>query len=266
MFNTHEISIMSMMWTLSWRQYQNFKDNSDLIFQKDTKPKRDSWMTELPPDLSKNFGESWYHEHVSPGVNTLYEIDFCANIKSSLVPYEQQRHITGTSYSRTLNIVLERLAERVCCLDSRYSLLNVYFHLIWFKSSLLLIYFRYVLNNLSHRGGGATCTESGKNLSNMWQSRFKICLVQLHSVTEMALKSLFCLLADPGEGPRGPFPLPLLIFRPNWWPKENALLPLSQGLDDPPPRLKVWIRHCCCVNRSPIRYGFGAAVNPSGLV
>ena len=60
-----------MMWTLSRRQYQNFEDNSDLIFQKDTKPKRDSWMTELPPDLSKNFGESSYHENVSLGVNTL---------------------------------------------------------------------------------------------------------------------------------------------------------------------------------------------------
>ena len=81
-------------------------------------------------------------------------------------------------------------------------------------------------------GGGATCTESGNNLSNMWQSRFKICLAQLHSVTEMALKSLFCLVVDPGEGPRGPFPLPLLIFRPNWWSKENSPLPLSQGLDD----------------------------------
>ena len=52
---------------------------------------------------------------------------------------------------------------------------------------------------------------------------------------KFALKSLFCLVADPGEGTRGPFPLPLLIFRPNWWPKENAPLPLSQGVDDPPP-------------------------------
>ena len=67
--------------------------------------------------------------------------------------YERQQHITGTSYSRTLNVVLERLAERVCCLDSSYSLLNVYFRLIWFKSLLLLIYFRCVPNNLSQGGG-----------------------------------------------------------------------------------------------------------------
>ena len=90
-----------------------------------------------------------------------------------------------------------------------------------FKSSLLLIYFRCVPNNLSQ--GGATCRESGKNLSNMWQSRFKICLAQLHSVTEMALKSLFCLVVDPGEGPRGPFPLP-----PPTRPPEHMDPPLLQ--------------------------------------
>ena len=26
------------------------------ILQKDANPKRETWMTELPPDLSKNFG------------------------------------------------------------------------------------------------------------------------------------------------------------------------------------------------------------------
>ena len=54
--------------------------------------------------------------------------------------------------------------------------------------------------------------------------------------------------ADPGQGPGGPGPL---IFgqtearraeKPFF---QTAPLPLSQGLDDPPPPpyLKVWIRH-----------------------
>ena len=166
----------------------------------------------------------------------------CRYKKLSGTIWTAAAHTRQTGFSLTLNIVPEQLAERVCCLDSSYSLLNVYFRLIWFKSLLLLIYLHYVPNNLS-RGGYMY-----KNLSNMWRSRVKICLAQLHSVTEMALKSLFCLVADPGEGPRGPFPLPLIIFRPDWWPKENAPLPLSQGLDDPPPPSPAW------------RYGSATAV------
>ena len=73
--------------------------------------------------------------------------------------------------------------------------------------------------------------------------------------------STFCnktctLVADPGEGPKGPGPSPL-ILRPKWGPNRRAEKkffwdrhpPLSQGLDDdraPPPYLKVWIRHCTC--------------------
>ena len=52
-------------------------------------------------------------------------------------------------------------------------------------------------------------------------------------------------MADPGEWPRGPPPPPPLIFWPNWGPKgrknfTTAPSPLSQDLDDPPPRPLIW--------------------------
>ena len=64
-------------------------------------------------------------------------------------------------------------------------------------------------------------------------------------------KWLHIPVADPGEGPRGPAPHPL-IFRPNWGPKGRKsffwdwalLFSPPPPTHPPPPNLKVWIHHC----------------------
>ena len=52
--------------------------------------------------------------------------------------------------SHTSNIPPERLAERVWCIKSQSSLLNIYFRLSGFQSSLLLIHFCYGPNTCLH--------------------------------------------------------------------------------------------------------------------
>ena len=52
--------------------------------------------------------------------------------------------------SHTSNITPERLTERVWCTKSQSSLLNIYFRLSGFQSSLLLIYFCYGPNTCLH--------------------------------------------------------------------------------------------------------------------
>ena len=79
------------------------------------------------------------------------------------------------------------------------------------------------------------------------------------SASKNVTTQLYYPVVDPGEGPGGG-PVPLLIFRPSWGPKDRRHFfffwdcPLfSPGLDDrhpppPPPHplpyLKVGIRHC----------------------
>ena len=59
-------------------------------------------------------------------------------------------------------------------------------------------------------------------------------------VWEVRWRGTFYPVADLGEGPGAPGPP--VIFIPNWDPKgrkdffEDRVSPLSQGLDDPPPR------------------------------
>ena len=101
-------------------------------------------------------------------------------------------------------------------------------------------------------------TKTGKNLSDMWRSSFKIRdVAQLHSVTKMVLKSLFCSVADPGEGPRG-------SSHPSYFSDQTEDQRAKKSFSvntPPPPCLRDWMTapspsHCCCVNRSPVRYGF----------
>ena len=49
-------------------------------------------------------------------------------------------------------------------------------------------------------------------------------------------------VADPGEGPGGP--APLFLAQTEARRETTPPPPLSQGLNDRPPYLKVWIRHC----------------------
>ena len=69
-----------------------------------------------------------------------------ADMKTYPVYYGQQRHRTGTSRSHASKIVRhivpDRLAKRVWWTKSQSSLLNIYFSLSGFQSSLLHIHFR----------------------------------------------------------------------------------------------------------------------------
>ena len=78
----------------------------------------------------------------------MYRGAFRADMKRYLAPHEQEQQRTGTSRSlNSLKIVPDQLAERFCCITS---LLHSYFSLSGFKSLLLLIYFCYGREFLSH--------------------------------------------------------------------------------------------------------------------
>ena len=63
----------------------------------------------------------------------------CRDIMCNLALYEQQRLRTGTSRSSALSIVPEQLAKRVWSAKSQSSLLNIFFSLSGFQSSLLIL-------------------------------------------------------------------------------------------------------------------------------
>ena len=89
-------------------------------------------------------------------------------------------------------------AERGWWTKSQTSLLNIYFRLSGFQSSLLFIHFRYGPNITSLH-----CTdqsEATKNLSDMWLSTLEISAAQLCSVTEIAPNSPFlCVYRSPNR-------------------------------------------------------------------
>ena len=83
------------------------------------------------------------------------------------------------------------LAERVWSLY--LSLVNIYFRLSEFQSSLLLIYFRDGPNSTLH-------VIMAQNLSDMLRSTFGIGAEQLRSVTEIAPPQLFlCVKRSPAR-------------------------------------------------------------------
>ena len=78
----------------------------------------------------------------------MYRGAFRADMKRYPAPYEQEQQRTGTSRSKNASkIVPDQFAETVCCITS---LLNSYFSLSGFKSLLLLMYFCYGREFLSH--------------------------------------------------------------------------------------------------------------------
>ena len=66
-----------------------------------------------------------------------YRMAFRVDTKSHSAYYEQLRYRTEASRSQTLNIVPERLAERIWWAKFQSSLLNINFRLSGFQSSLL---------------------------------------------------------------------------------------------------------------------------------
>ena len=78
---------------------------------------------------------------MSDGVDlSPYRIAYHVDLQNTPAWFEQRRPRTGTSRSHTSNILSERLAERVWYPKSQSSLLNIYFLISGFSSSLLLIY------------------------------------------------------------------------------------------------------------------------------
>ena len=78
---------------------------------------------------------------MSDGVDlSPYRIAYHVDFENTPAWFEQRRTRTGTSRSQTSNILSERLAERVWYPKSQSSLLNIYFLISGFSSSLLLIY------------------------------------------------------------------------------------------------------------------------------
>ena len=72
------------------------------------------------------------------------------------------------------------------------SVLNIYFRLSRFKSSLLLIHFRYAGEYLFRLHQTET-----QNLSDMWRSTFEIGAAPLRSITEITSKSSFLCEQKP---------------------------------------------------------------------
>ena len=93
---------------------------------------------------------------------------------------------------RTSNIVPGQLAERVWVTKSQSSLLNIYFRLSGFHSSLLLVHFRYGPNTYLFTLHQSVAQDESQSAS------FEIGAAQLRSVTEIAPKSPFlCVNRSP---------------------------------------------------------------------
>ena len=97
-------------------------------------------------------------------------------------------------------VVCQEVAKRGWWTKFQTSLLNIYFNLSGFQSSLLFNYFRYG----SHLYGTvhicSHCTDQSEttNLSDKWRSVFEIGAAQLRSVTEITPKSPFlCMERSP---------------------------------------------------------------------
>ena len=69
-----------------------------------------------------------------------YRIAYHVDLQNTPAWFERRRPRTWTSRSHISSILPERLAEWVWCTKSQSSLLNIYFHISGFSSSLLLIY------------------------------------------------------------------------------------------------------------------------------
>jgi len=107
---------------------------------------------------------------MSDGVDlSPYRIAYHVDLQNTPAWFEKGRPRTGTSRSHTSNFLPERLALRVWCTKSQSSLLNIYFHISGFSSSLLLIYplrglsqtmepkpFRYATIQFQDRRGAAS--------------------------------------------------------------------------------------------------------------
>ena len=106
----------------------------------------------------------------------------------TLSSHDSIRHRNGTSRSHTSNIAPEWFAKRGWWTKSQTSLLNIYFRLSGFQSSLLFIYFRYgshlygTVHTCSH------CIDQSEttNPSDKWRSFFEIGAAQFRPVTETA--------------------------------------------------------------------------------
>ena len=111
----------------------------------------------------------------------------CRDIMCNLALYEQQWLRTGTSRSSALSIVPEQLAKRVWSAKSQSSLLNIFFSLSGFQSSLL------ILRLIKQQDG---------NVSWQWESaqkhdfRCPICLSAI-AQTSCLICALHCQLTFP---------------------------------------------------------------------
>ena len=104
------------------------------------------------------FGDSRLQEN--KGIQGVFR-RLCSQIPDSFLCRNMQRtfrysmngnrtELEQVVQSHTSNIAPERLAERVWCTKSQSSLLNIYFRLSGFQSSLLLIHFCYGPNTCLH--------------------------------------------------------------------------------------------------------------------
>lgn len=92
---------------------------------------------------------------------------FHANMKSYSIQYERQQHRTITSLFPQSNVILVH---------------GIYFRLIWFQSSLLLIYFRY----------------GGRDRRGAASLRYRICAkIPFFCVDRSSVQCGFCVRARP---------------------------------------------------------------------
>ena len=119
-----------------------------------------------------------------------YRIAYHVDLQNTPAWFEQRRPRTGTSRSHTSNILSERLAERVWYPKSQSSLLNIYFLISGFSSSLLLIYPPVVYHK-----------QWNQNLFDMQRSSFKIGAAQPRSFTETMHAETAVLMCEPTPYP-----------------------------------------------------------------
>ena len=106
------------------------------------------WNFYAHPSVFISQGNQFWRREMSAVVSS-YTI---AHSFSEWQQYERKRLRSGPSRSHTLNMIPERLSERFwfATFHVQSSLLNIHFRLSGLQSSILFIYFRYVLNNKSN--------------------------------------------------------------------------------------------------------------------